>query len=198
VCYQRQENEDKGEVVFKGLGGFIHYKLLIPTLDFKNVSTGVKVESEQESGTKKDKEETFISMENIHYWYENYEELLLRIRSLQETVRSFMSHVHCEKWVWKTIVGTGDAAEAGVITGVVWGVKANILGFISHSIQWDDKPSLEVTPSFQKAILHTFFESRFSFSIWHAIRLFFLLRFGSRKHSRLHPVRSGQKTTSNL
>ena len=175
VNFERKENQDKGEVIVRGLGGLLHYKLSIPTLDFKSVDSGVKVESKQESATKKEKEETFISFEKIHYWYENYEELLYRIQSFHETVRGFMSHIHCEKWIWKTIVGTGDAAEAGIITGLVWGVKTNVLGFISHYIQWDQKPSLEVLPVFQQSVLQTSFESQFSFSIGSAIRFFVLM-----------------------
>lgn len=177
IYYKRAAKQDKGEVKLSGLGGLLQYRLSIPTIDFKDVDKGVKVESKQNNATKR-AEDTFINKDKLEFWYENYELLLHRVGHFQESVRWFMARVHCGKWDWKTNIGTGDAAEAGVLTGIIWGVKTTMLGFISHYIQWDRKPEIEVTPYFQQVVLDTMFEAKFSFALGDAIR--FLLTFWLR------------------
>jgi hypothetical protein len=184
IYYKRAAKQDKGELKIKALGGFFHYRLSIPTLDFKDMDKGVKVESEHESSTMKKGDDTFINKDKLEFWYENYEILLHRVKDFQEILRWFMSRVHCVKWDWKTSVGTGDAAEAGVLTGVIWGVKTTILGFISHYIQWDHKPEIEVTPCFQNAVLDTMFEAEFSFHFGNAVRFLLLLWIRFKKDNK--------------
>jgi hypothetical protein len=187
IYYKRAAKRDEAAFKVSALGGLLHYKINIPTLDFKDFDKGVKVESNYQTSTKK-KKDVFINKENLEFWYEHFELLLHRIKNFHKSLRWFLSQVSCEKWNWKTNVGTGDAAEAGVLTGVIWGVKTTILGFISHSIQWKKSPELEVTPSFQSAVLETTFEAEFSFHLGSAVRFLLLLWFRFRKGNNKYPL----------
>jgi hypothetical protein len=197
IYYKRAAKRDKGEVKLTGLGGLIHYRLSIPTVDFKDMDKGVKVESDKETSTKKKGEDTFINKDKIEFWYESYEVLLHRVKYFQESLRWFMARVHCHKWEWNTNIGTGDAAEAGVLTGIIWGVKTTILGFISHYIRWDREPEIEVTPCFQQAMLDTSFEANFSVTLGSTIRFLLLLWFRFRQGSD-QSLRVSQQRMSNL
>ncbi|WP_028775725.1 DUF2953 domain-containing protein [Shimazuella kribbensis] len=195
ICYRRKSNNDYGEVKVRALGGLIHYRLAIPNIDFENMDKGVKVESKKNTEKEKEKD-TFINKQKIENWYEHYEELLYHVKHFQESMRWFMARVRCDNWIWNTVIGTGDAAEAGVLTGVVWGVKANILGFISHYIQWNNKPELGVTPSFQHAVLDTSFEAKFSFVLGDAIRFFVVLWFRFKKGNKKSHIISTQRMSN--
>ncbi|MCH5584280.1 DUF2953 domain-containing protein [Shimazuella sp. AN120528] len=196
INYKRTDKQDKGELKVRALGGLLHYRLSIPTIDFKNVDKGVKVESNKESSTDKKAEDTFINKDKIEFLYENYEDLLHRVKYFQESVRWFMSRVHCTKWDWETNVGTGDAAEAGVLTGMIWGVKTTVLGFFSHYIQWDSRPQIEVTPCFQQALLDTSFVAKFSFTFGSAVRFLLLLWFRFKKSNKKSHILSTQRISN--
>lgn len=177
LLYQRQASEDQGEVTFSTLGGLIHYTVEIPTIDLKNLEQGVKVESDSALANK----DSFITKDKIQQWYETYESLLYRINHFQANVRWLMSRITCERWQWNTVVGTGDAAEAGVLTGLIWGVKNNILGFISHYLRWKTTPQLDVQPAFQQPVLQTYFEAKFTFKLGSVLRFLWKLRSLGKK-----------------
>jgi hypothetical protein len=196
IYYKRAAKRDKGELKIRALGGILTYRLSIPTLDFKNLDKGVKVESNDEVFTKKKKKDVFINKDNVELWYENFEFLLHRIKNFQKSFRWFLAHVHCVKWNWKTSVGTGDAAEAGVLTGIIWGVKTTILGFISHYIQWKKNPEIEVTPCFQNAVLDSMFEAEFSFYFGSAVRFLLILWFRFKKGNKKFPIVSTHRSSN--
>lgn len=111
-----------------------------------------------------------------------YHEVVENISFFRQTLRWFLSRVTCEKLVWQTRIGTGDAAEAGVLTGVVWTVKSSLVGWISQYVNWRRPPELYVDPQFQAPVLETHIHSIIHFKIGHAIiaikRLLFHLRKG--------------------
>jgi hypothetical protein len=182
IIYRREADNDKGEITVIGLGGLFRYRINIPTVDFKSVDKGVKVEENTKTtAITEEVKGTSITMEKMERFYHNYEELLHGVSHLQENLRWFMARITCETWTWRTTVGTGDAAEAGVLTGIVWAVKANVLGFISHYIAWSESPYLEVVPQFQQAVFQTHYEGVFSFRLGNVIRFAIRLWIRFRK-----------------
>jgi hypothetical protein len=184
ILFGRQGEEDQGEVVITVLGGLIKRRLKIPTIDFKNLDKGIEVKAETDSATSEKKNRSFINKDFIEHFYEKYEELLHRISHLQEMVRWFFARITCEHWKWETMIGTGDAAEAGVLTGVVWSVKSNVLGFLSHYIRWVTVPKLDVVPNFGQAVFQTTYEGIFHFRLGNLIRFGIKLWFRLRKHRK--------------
>jgi hypothetical protein len=196
ISYKREEGNDKGEVKVIGLGGLFRYRINIPSVDFKSVDKGVKVEkSAKTTAMPVEEKGTFITMEKIDLLYTKYEELLHSVSHLQENLRWFMARITCETWTWRTTVGTGDAAEAGVLTGIVWAVKANVLGFISHYIAWSDSPYLEVVPQFQQVVFHTYYEGVFSFRLGNVIRFAIRLWIRFRKDKKRNWQKSNPLST---
>ncbi len=184
ILYGREAEEDQGEIVITLFGGLIKRRLEIPTIDFKNLDKGVKVEQQSDASTSEKKNRTFINKDVIEHVYNYYEEMLHRISHLQEMIRWFFARITCEQWKWETTVGTGDAAEAGVLTGLVWAVKSNVLGFLSHYIRWVTVPELDVLPNFGQAVFHTTYEGIFRFRLGDLLRFGIKLWFSFRKQKK--------------
>ncbi|TGU50333.1 DUF2953 domain-containing protein, partial [Mesorhizobium sp. M00.F.Ca.ET.186.01.1.1] len=93
----------------------------------------------------------------VKRWFHNYRELVDRVRDLLPLIRDLCKQIHCTKLEWHTLLGTGQAAETGAITGVIWGVKSLIVGVLSHSISLRTMPALSVQPVWNDAVIQTTF-----------------------------------------
>ncbi|RAL22679.1 DUF2953 domain-containing protein [Thermoflavimicrobium daqui] len=168
VLYQRTKENDQGRVEVRALFGLIRFQLKLPKLDFKGLDQGIHMKSKANIITKTRMEDK-IGPKSIQFFKEKYQELLDHFTDFIEVTNWFLSKVTCEKWIWHTKVGTGDAAEAGILTGMIWGVKSTLVGFISHYIQWQTYPLLNVQPAFHQAMFDIYFHSIIRFRIGHAI-----------------------------
>lgn len=73
--------------------------------------------------------------------------------------------VICDKFCWITAFGLSDAAQTGVLSGMIWSIKGNILAFLKRFFIFNDKkPELKVIPDFKKA--HLFLEIKGSFKFY--------------------------------
>lgn len=196
MIFKREQGNDRGEVMIRALGGLLRFRVKIPKVDWKGPDEGVEVKSELDSATTAmNKKKGFqIDERKIRKARKLYQESLERIIDLKEIMRKFLSKVTCEQLVWGTTVGTGEASETGVLTGVVWGVKTTLLGFFSGYIQWKQPPQLNVHPVFNRAIIETHFHGIFRFRLGHAIlginRIIFHLRRGRERNWQSTPFKA--------
>ena len=70
--------------------------------------------------------------EDLLNGFKDMEKLLKHVVSFHRIVRHFLKKVNVTQVEWHTIIGTGDAALTGMLTGAVWAVKGSIIGMISH------------------------------------------------------------------
>lgn len=194
ILWKRNGQDDQGEVRLSIWGGLIHYKIEIPNVQYKGWEQGVQVKQQKQSQMStfntQDQKLDLITKKDIRKMKENYQYLLVNISYFHQILRSFFCHITNEELVWKTRVGTGDAAESGILTGIIWGVKTTSIAFISGYINWEQPPKLEVIPDFHQAVMETFFRSIFHFRIGYAIililRIFYRIRKGRSKSSCLN------------
>ncbi len=96
--------------------------------------------------------------------------------------KSFLKKVKVDKFRWDTRVGTGDAAETGIICGLIWGVKGSVAGMISNYMSLKSMPRIHVSPSFNRKIFTVQFQCivrmRIGNLIVAGIRLWINLRKG--------------------
>lgn len=78
---------------------------------------------------------------------------------------------------WETGIGTGEAAETGIIAGLIWTAKELAIELLSMYCKVDCQPSLSVKPNFSGEALY----SRFDFSI----RLSVLVAIKIRKLNKM-------------
>lgn len=184
--YKREGELDEGKVQVKALYGLLRHTLRLPKVDYEGVKKGISLDAEWNTTTTNATTDTGETDQTINRFtlqkaQESYKDNLEKIQDFYPLVRYFCSKIVCKQFEWKTRVGTGDAAEAGVLTGLVWGVKSFIVGLLGSYIRWGNPPDLDVMPNFNQFVLDTFFHSILRFRVWHAIVVITRLRIQMRK-----------------
>ncbi|TCP69891.1 DUF2953 domain-containing protein [Baia soyae] len=189
--YQREGKMDDGYVRIKALYGLIRYKMRISDIDMDgDPKKGISVQSDWsadagdstvQSGTSKES----MDWSGFKHARERFADTLERVQDFFPLIRYFCSKVCCKKLEWKTQVGTGDAAEAGVLTGLVWGIKSFLISAVGNYIKWKKPPEIDVIPHFNQFALNMVFHSILCFRVWHAIvvvtRLWIQMRKGRER-----------------
>jgi hypothetical protein len=202
--FHHNENDDL-KIEFRIWFGLIKYKINVPLIKIDNNSPSVVVKSNSKMGSSSTKEKnseqkvTQIEKNDITTSLENAKELLYRVVNLHLIVRKFFKKVTLKQLEWHSIIGVGDAAHTGTITGAIWAIKGSIIGMLSQYIKLKEMPNLTVTPHFQLAIIHTRLSCIFQFRIGHAILAGLkLIKFwrGGLPHFKTNTNFSKEKTKS--
>lgn len=113
---------------------------------------------------------------------------------IYQSIKIFLSKVHCERLTWHSTVGTGDAAEAGTLTGLAWSIKTTTLGWVTRYIKMRTVPELDVTPDFNHPRLdthiHCIVKFRLGDAILAGIRILFHTKKGTLKNRLTQTKRS--------
>ncbi|GIO09551.1 hypothetical protein J31TS6_55790 [Brevibacillus reuszeri] len=161
--------------------GLFHRKYDIPILFLKQTEGGpqvvAKVETIQGGNKIKDTVRDFTRRQ-AKKWYHNYRDVLKKVRDLQPLFNKFSKHIRCSYLEWHTQMGTGQAAETGALTGIIWGVKTMIIGVLSHTISLHAMPRMSVQPVWNQALIQTRFQCVLHFYLGYL--LITMLRMGLR------------------
>jgi hypothetical protein len=159
--------------MFKVWFGLIKYKIKIPLIKMDDNSPSIVVKSDKQMGASTvgapGKKVSQITPSDVLTNLKNAKELLEHVFGMHVIVRKFFRKVIIKKFEWETMIGVGDAAHTGLITGALWAIKGGILGLISHYLKLNEMPKLSVTPHFQVAVIHTRLSCMIQFRIGHAI-----------------------------
>lgn len=177
ILFKRERENDRAEVTIHALFGLIRYRLKLPQIAFAGVDEGVEVRTGSDAAMPDGKEsseggepkDVTVNRRLIERMNDLYQNILESVDFFQAKIRWFLSKITCEKLIWVTTLGTGDAAEAGILTGVAWSIKTTLIGFTSSYIRWAKPPELYVQPHFNRMVLETHFHSIIRFRIGHAI-----------------------------
>ncbi|HYK72697.1 MAG TPA: DUF2953 domain-containing protein [Pseudoneobacillus sp.] len=169
--YHGNDN-DHLKLEFKIWFGLIKYKKDIPLIKIDDDSPSIVYEEK----TKMGKEEK-TSKEDIKQITENdilrslrdAKRLLKHVVKLHAIIRHFLTKVKVKKLEWHSVIGFGDAAHTGMLTGAVWAIKGSMVGIISHYMKLIDMPRMTVTPYFQQTVTQTRFRCMFQFRIGQAM-----------------------------
>jgi hypothetical protein len=156
ILFTRTKENQHAEIKFAAFREMIHYRL-----KWDGGVTGKTKQEADQVATSAVGEGEDLSI--------TYQWLRCQFSLLQTTLGWMLRKVTCEQLSWGTTVGTGDAAETGVLTGLIWTIKSILLGIVAGYIRWDQSPQLEVAPQFNQAILEIRFHSIIRFRLGHAI-----------------------------
>ncbi|GGE10959.1 hypothetical protein GCM10011571_10340 [Marinithermofilum abyssi] len=168
LTYRRKEKEDHVFIRVKWLGGLIRFQYEVPLLDTEN-SLQAKTKTTSNIPGLKKRQRMRITLQDIKRAKERWSWLRRRVADLYRIIRRFLSRVTCERLTWTTRLGTGDAADTGVLTGIAWGVKSTLVGVAGSYIRWKTKPDLQVTPHFTDRVWQTELDCIIRFRIGHAM-----------------------------
>ncbi|MBH8596670.1 DUF2953 domain-containing protein [Thermoactinomyces sp. CICC 10521] len=190
ILYKRENKNDRGEIKISALGGLVRFRVNLPEVKWTGMDEGMQVEGTvkgQTTAAKMAKEKGKVKLnrrtfQRLRFYYHEFVE---RFDQFHKTIRWFLSKVTFEKLTWVTKIGTGDAAESGILTGVAWGIKTTLIGFFSQYTRWREAPQLTIHPEFNREVLETYFHSIIRFRVGHAIlgakRLLLHMRTGRER-----------------
>ncbi|WP_243291031.1 DUF2953 domain-containing protein [Bacillus sp. FJAT-47783] len=165
-------DNDHFTIKFRALFGIVRYTVNIPLVkvDTEEKEIVMKEEtsigSEGNNGKKKRKRITPPDiLDRIH----DMKELANHVIHLHKIVRQFLQNVYIEKFYWHTCIGTGDAAEAGMISGVAWSIKGIVLQWISRYMKLKKKPLVSITPDFYHPVSKTSLTCMIHFRLGYAM-----------------------------
>ncbi|SFX02481.1 Protein of unknown function [Thermoactinomyces sp. DSM 45891] len=191
--YQREGKMDDGHIRVKAFYGLIRYTMRISEIHMDSDSqkgTGILYQFDWSADAGNSTVHSGKSKESIDWSgfknaRERFSETLERVQDLFPLIRNFCSKICCKDLEWKTQVGTGDAAEAGVLTGLVWGIKSFLISVVGNYIKWKKAPEIDVIPHFNQLAFNMYFHSIVCFRVWHAIvvvtRLWIQMRKGRER-----------------
>jgi hypothetical protein len=170
--YFHGNDNDHLKVTVKAWGGLIKYKVDIPVIKIDDNSPTIvaeeKVQMGAEGNLKKEKTAQ-VDKTDLLNSINDFKQLLTHIAGLHKIIRDFLKKVTIRQIEWHTMVGVGDAAATGVITGAFWAVKGGVIGVLSHYMKLIDMPVMSITPSFQHAVSITSFKCMIQVRVGHAI-----------------------------
>jgi hypothetical protein len=196
ISYYHYKDDDDLKIELRAWFGLIKYKIKIPAIKVDDNSPSIVVENESGTGGKKVGQLTADGMLNH---MKNYKEILRHVVQLHSIVRKFCKKVSVKQFDWHSVVGAGDAAYTGMVTGAIWAVKGGIIGILSHYFRVLEIPKIMVTPNFNHAITQTRLICIFQFRIGNAMLVGIrLLKFwkGGRPHLKPNKRMSNEKTKS--
>ncbi|NOU97605.1 DUF2953 domain-containing protein [Paenibacillus sp. LMG 31456] len=187
----RKKNNDDIVLDIQGVFGLVKKRFEVPVIIFKSFSEGVGIKTEYVDKTKDEvlmDAEKKITKRSIKEAFDIMRNLLSHCFQFNEWLLDTLKHVHCTRVVWKTNVGVGDAAETALTTGMVWGLKTSLLGFLFRFIKLDTRPEIMVIPQFN--------EVKFSTEVLclARIRMYFILLAGLHLLFRIIKIKDGWRT----
>lgn len=162
IIYRRQEQEDHAEVVVSFWFRWLRLRWMLPQMDWQGLTKGLEVETNQ-------KQSIEITKERLEQIKERTDRLVDLIPEFLRNIRRFLRHVHFTHFHWSTVIGTGEAMETGLMSGLLWAIKTNLYTFLNQVIPFDQPPEMEVVPRFAQSVFSTSFQSIICFRMGYAI-----------------------------
>ncbi len=184
LYYKREAQNDRLNIEIGLFNGLIPIRLKIPTLKVKDEGVVYKEEIQSKKNTVKKKKGLFTFRD-----FKTYERAaryaVENVVGLRKIIKRFLSKMQIIRLHWSSRIGTGDAAETGILSGVIWGIKSIIVWVLSHFMKMKVTPEIRIEPSFMQACLYTEFECIVRFRVGNAIIAGLLILLHIRKGSRM-------------
>lgn len=168
LTYKFDPNDQRLVILIKALFGLIRIRMDIPELNDTNTEKQ-KSEKTDPSLDKNftdidsiDEDEALKAYRPIKYWMKNMNELY-------KVVKKSLKKVRITQLVWKSAIGTGNAATTGIISGVGWSFKGTVIGMLSYYFSLKVQPQLEIRPIFNRKISNTYVKCIFQVRAGQAI-----------------------------
>lgn len=154
IYYKRENENDRIKVDIGLLSGLIPIQIKIPSL--KSTDQGIKYEQKIEQKDMKIQEEhKTVTPKKLSDYKRLMQTIKDRTRDFRKILVRFMRKVKVVKFSWKSQIGTGDAFETGLLSGIAWIIKSGFVALLSHFFQLHTNPELHIEPSFSQACFNT-------------------------------------------
>ncbi|MCU9614213.1 DUF2953 domain-containing protein [Caldibacillus lycopersici] len=168
IVYTFKSKENHLEIKMKALFGLVRIQKKLPSdKQAENGNNGEEKESSHKYTTISDnnditEDESLKSIMGVNGIIEH-------IPKLYRIIKKLLKKVQIKHFEWMSTIGTGDAANTGVVAGLGWAIKGSSLGIISNYMTFRTNPIINITPNFQQKISETYLTCMFQLRIGHAI-----------------------------
>lgn len=172
IHYRRKSHDDRIGLDVRALYGLVHLRFEIPIIKLKALSAKAEVKMEAEAGSSgpplAEKRQT-ITPNTLMRWHHIARKTLREVHGLIDWLKQTLRWIQCERIFWQSKIGTGDAAETGILTGLIWGVKSTFLGSILRYVSLNTLPIVNVIPLYNQRYLSSEFECILRIRVGHAM-----------------------------
>lgn len=176
VRFSRVGGDDQITVDVKALYGLLRPRYSVPMLNWNE--NGLQVKTESAGATNRQKtnnQKLTITRDWVEAFFDRARAMLAYTVKLTEWGKNVMARVRCTEVRWDTQVGLGDAADTAITTGIVWGLKTSLLGYLFRHVRLKTKPLLHVQPQFNRMQFETKAVFQFKIKTVFAVYAGFLL-----------------------
>ena len=144
----------------------IHYRREVPLIVFESFNEGIKYKTNDNIQISKENEaKDRITTTKISRFQKQFNHFLRNIQDFFELIKYFLSHVHFDRFFWKSTIGVGDAMLTGITIGAIWGLKGSAIGIISKFMKLRKQPEIYVEAVYQEMVLQSQFECILRFRV---------------------------------
>ncbi|WP_202078652.1 DUF2953 domain-containing protein [Caldalkalibacillus salinus] len=156
IHVQRKGANDKLKTKVMAWFGLIHLETETPIVKLQGDMTGAEYQMELKSPNMSLDESSFkVTPNEATQIQSRLLTVIQRVHHLHVVLKRFLKTIHLLKFEWRTSIGTGDAAETGVISGIAWSTKAAVVGVIQTYLSLRALPRFAVKPHFQEKKIET-------------------------------------------
>lgn len=145
----KHDNDDRAHLEIRFLYGLIKVNYDIPAIMIFNLEKGLFYRLDRNKNIHKTDasvDRGNIDTEKIKQFIHDVRVLFKRTKALNHWIRHTLAHVTVSKMEWSTNIGLADAAYTATSTGILWGLKATLVGYASSFVRMNCTPKLFVVP----------------------------------------------------
>lgn len=167
---RRYGRDDDWQANIRWLYGLVRYKVKVPKIRWTK-EEGVEFQERALDSSKQvlDESKTRVDVHRLKREYRKLMEILRNTFEFSRWLKETLRHVRMMKLNWQTTIGSGDAVETATLTGLAWGLKGSIVGYISNYIKLRVQPRLHITPHYQESNFTTDFTCIFKIRTGYAM-----------------------------
>lgn len=189
VRYSRSGRLDQLIIVVQALYGLFHYRMVLPSIVIRGLSL---VYREKKSGgltgKGKSNKKRVIGLRTIRRYWAAYRTLLSSTAQFKLWARQSLKKVECTRWRLDFTVGTGDAAQTAVLTGLLWAVAGCASGIAGQTVKLATKPQSRIEPNYAGIEFTVVWEADFQIRVYTVCNSILKLgrrtiRFGKALHA---------------
>jgi hypothetical protein len=179
--YSRSGQLDQLIVVFQAVYGLFHYQIIMPTISIRgwNLVYRDKRVGGLTGNTNENQKKRMIGIETIRRKFKSYRTIVQSTRQFKRWVRQFLKKVECTRWRLDFRVGTGDAAETAVLTGLLWALSGCASGVAGQLVTLKTSPKGQVAPNYSTTEFTVVWEADFRIRLGTALWFFIKLGLNS-------------------
>lgn len=180
IRYQLQNKDDNITISVCIFHKMILYRMTIPVVQWNKEGMTVWLESrvkvpDEEVTSHIHREKRFV-LYAVKSYLTDPPRLGKAIRFLRyytriyrQFINNILSFLHCDRLYWKTIVGSEDAAQTGMMVGAFWLAGNMLITVMDYRIRFLQKPVVTVIPAFGRQQIEIDFQCIFSIRLGNVI-----------------------------